>query len=337
MSEIDQLLSAFPRTQLMSGPTPIEQLAQVSDLLGFDVFVKRDDQTGLGFGGNKIRQLEFYLGEAQNCSADTILITGAVQSNFVRAAAAAAAKLGMQSVLQLENRVLDMGPAYAQSGNVFLSQILGAKLIHYPDGEDEVGADAALHAHAATLRSQGRTPFVIPLGMANPPIGALGYMACAQELLAQMPEFDAVVLASGSGLTHIGLLAGLRLAGCDAPVFGSCVRRDRWLQTQRLNSVAQNLANLLGSQELLASHDILTWDGALAPGYGRLNEASVSAMRTAARLEGMFLDPVYTAKSFAALQGLLKAGKLEPGMKVVFLHTGGLPALFGYQELLTAI
>jgi len=209
--------------------------------------VKRDDLTGLGFGGNKIRQLEFYLGKAQQEGADTLLITGAVQSNFVRAAAAAAASLGMHSVLQLEDRVAGMGSSYHQSGNVLLNKMLGASLLSYPQGEDEVGADNALRAHAVQLRGQGRKPFVIPLG--------------------------------------VNLLAGLRLAGCQATVFGSCVRRESHLQRTRLQTVAEHLAVLLHVESVVAADDIHTWDGALAPGYGQMNHASEVAIRTAARLE----------------------------------------------------
>jgi len=173
MSEIERVLSQYPRSQLLRTPTPLEPMPKVSAELGLNLYVKRDDLTSLGFGGNKIRQLEFYLGKAQQEGADTLLITGAVQSNFVRAAAAAAAKLGMHAVLQLEDRVSGMGSSYQQSGNVLLNKMLGASLLSYPQGEDEVGADNALHAHAALLRGQGRKPFVIPLGVNNAPLGGV--------------------------------------------------------------------------------------------------------------------------------------------------------------------
>lgn len=333
----NDILARFPRARLMSGQTPIERLDRLSDKLGIDLWLKRDDLTGLGFGGNKTRQLEFYFGEAQAQGADTILITGAVQSNYVRSAAAAAARLGMQSVLQLEERVPGMGPEYYSSGNVLLARILGAEHMSYPLGEDEAGADAALHARADQLAKNGRTPYVIHLGLHHPPLGALGYVACGQELCAQMDDFDAVVVPSGSGATHGGLLMGVRLCGNTAPVFGICVRRNAEMQHDRLSEVLKRLANLLDSDPKLVLGDIQVWDGALAPGYGKLGQKTIDALSLMAQTEGIFLDPVYTAKTFAGLLDLLHTGRIKPGQKVVMIHTGGLPAIFGYQnELLTA-
>ncbi|WP_170384080.1 D-cysteine desulfhydrase family protein [Ruegeria atlantica] len=329
-------LDRFPRAQLMSGPTPLERLDRLSAELGIDLWLKRDDLTGLGFGGNKTRQLEFYLGDALQQGADTILITGAVQSNFVRSAAAAAAKLGMQSVLQLEERVPDMGEAYYSSGNVLLAKILGAEHMSYPEGEDETGADAALHARAEELKSQGRTPYVIHLGLDHPPLGALGYVVAGQELCHQMSDFDAVIVPSGSGATHGGLLTGVALEESDSSVFGVCVRRDREQQTARMTTVLQKLADLLGidAEPLLNRINVL--DKALPPGYGKLSEMTRAALEKMARTEGIFLDPVYSAKTFAGLLHLVNTGEIQPGQKVVMLHTGGLPALFGYQNELAS-
>ncbi|MBL4749836.1 MAG: D-cysteine desulfhydrase family protein [Amylibacter sp.] len=328
---IKDRLKHFPRTRFVASETPLERLDRMSDHLGIDLWLKRDDLTGLGFGGNKVRQLEFYFGEALAQDADTILITGAVQSNFIRTAAAAAARLGLRSVLQLEERVPDMGAQYYTSGNVLLSKILGAELTSYPLGEDEVGADAALHKRADELRAKGRTPYVIHLGLNHPPLGALGYVACADELSCQIGDFDAAVVASGSGATHGGFLTGLRLAGHTAPVFGICVRRDRSQQNARMKTVLTKLAEMLDIDPTLTTNDIQTWDGALAPGYGKIGDQTRKTLTLMARTEGIFLDPVYTAKTFAGLLGLLKEGRIERGQKVVMLHTGGLPALFGYQ------
>lgn len=337
MDRIDKVLAGVARATLLAAPTPLEPLEQLSAGLGLNLWIKRDDLTGLGFGGNKIRQLEYYFGAALAEGADTVLITGAVQSNYVRCAAAAAAKLGMRAILQLEERVPGMGETYRRSGNVLLDHLLGAEIMAYPEGEDEAGADAALRARAEEERTRGRRPYVIPLGLNNPPRGALGYMRAAAELLAQDTEFDAVVVASGSGLTHAGLLAGLRLAGSGVPVWGACVRRDAAAQTARLGEVQNRLADLLGLPQVYAPEDIRLWDGALAPGYGRLGPAAQEAMEMMARQEGLFLDPVYTAKSFAAVPGLLRDGMLQPGMRVLYLHTGGLPALFAYEPELTGI
>ncbi|MGB3178394.1 MAG: D-cysteine desulfhydrase family protein [Albidovulum sp.] len=329
---IEGLLEKFPRARLMTGVTPVERLERMSDLMGIDLWIKRDDLTGLGFGGNKTRQLEFYFGEALAQGADTVLITGAVQSNYVRSAAAAAARMGLKAVLQLEERVPDMGKLYYTSGNVLLAQILGAEHMSYPLGEDEAGADNALHERAKQLRADGRIPYVIHLGIDHPPLGALGYVSCGGELSEQISDFDAVVVPSGSGSTHAGLLTGLRLAGHAAGVHGICVRRGCEQQRARIDTVLRKLADMIGFDPALTLSDINVWDGALAPGYGRVGESTREALTLMARTEGVFLDPVYTAKTFAGLLGLLRDGTIEKGQKIVLLHTGGLPALFGYQE-----
>ncbi|WP_264211279.1 D-cysteine desulfhydrase family protein [Leisingera thetidis] len=334
MPRIDTLLSAFPRASLLSQPTPLERLDRLSMELEIDLWIKRDDLTGLSFGGNKTRQLEFYIGAARAAKADTILITGAVQSNFARTAAAAASKHGMQAVLQREERVPGMDPLYYSSGNIFLSEILGSETMSYPEGEDEAGADAALEARAAELRAAGRTPYIIPLGLGHPPLGALGYVQGGAELAAQIRGFDAAVVPSGSGATHGGFLTGVSLAGIAAPVFGICVRRDARQQKARLEQVTVELARLMGADRPFASEDILAWDGALAPGYGRAGPATREALQRMSAAEGILLDPVYSAKTFAGLLGLLEEGAIRKGQKVLLLHTGGLPALFAYQNAL---
>ncbi|WP_237212603.1 D-cysteine desulfhydrase family protein [Ruegeria lacuscaerulensis] len=319
----------------MSGATPLERLDRLSEELGIDLWLKRDDLTGLGFGGNKTRQLEFYFGDALAQGADTVLITGAVQSNFVRSAAAAAARLGMKAVLQLEERVPNMGPEYYKSGNVLLAKILGAEHMSYPVGEDEAGADAALHARADELKEQGRKPYVIHLGLNHPPLGALGYVAAGQELCKQMQDFDTAVVPSGSGATHGGLLTGIALSTVPAQVFGVCVRRDTENQRTRMTVVLQKLADMLSIDPGLLLEKIEVWDGALAPGYGQIGPKTQSALEKMAQTEGIFLDPVYSAKTFAGLLDIVREGQIKPGQKVVMIHTGGLPALFGYQNELT--
>ena len=327
----------FARAELLSAQTPIEPLARLSETLGVDLYVKRDDLAGLPFGGNKSRQLEYYLGAALAQRADTILITGAVQSNFVRTAASAAARLGLQTVVQLETRVSGMDAVYETSGNVLLSQIMGAEFMYYPEGEDEAGADAALRARADALKNEGRRPYVIPLALNIPPLGALGYVRAAHEILAQDSGFEYVVVASGSGLTHAGLLAGFKQAGSNATIIGSCVRRAKQIQSDRIATVLDNLATLAGTQLRATRNDIHIWDGALAPGYGHLGPVGTRAMQMMARSEGVMLDPVYTAKAFAAIPELVSEGTIPKGSRVLFVHTGGLAALFAYQTELQAL
>ncbi|MFK7751925.1 MAG: D-cysteine desulfhydrase family protein [Sedimentitalea sp.] len=331
------MLDPFPRATLLSGPTPLEHLPRLSEQLGVDLWIKRDDLAGVSMGGNKARQLEFYLGAALSAQADTVLITGAVQSNFVRTAAASAAKLGLKTIVQLEDRVPHTDATYGRSGNVLLSRILGAEVMHYPHGEDEAGADAALRARAEMLQEEGRRGYVIPLGLGNSPLGALGYMRAAEEILEQDPGFDTMVIPSGSGLTHVGLLAGLRANQCGADVIGSCVRRDASQQRARLTTVLEALHGLLGADTETTQQDIQLWDGALAPGYGQIGATAQQAMALLAQTEGLILDPVYTAKAFAAIPAMIESGEIAKGSRVLFVHTGGLPALFAYEPQLSQL
>ncbi len=330
------LLNTFARATLVPQPTPLHRLNRMSDHLGIDLWIKRDDLAGPSFGGNKARQLEFYLGAAQAQGADTILITGAVQSNFVRTAAACANALGMRAVVQLEDRVADMDDQYRHSGNVLLNQILGAEIITYPEGEDEAGADRALNDHADALRAKGRRPYVIHLGETHPPLGALGYMRAAEEVLAQDAGFDVMVVASGSGATHSGLLAGLRACGSPAQVIGSCVRRAADLQGPRIARLLGRIAQLVPDATPATQTDITVWDGALAPGYGQIGPPAKSAIESMARMEGLMLDPVYTAKVFAAVPALIADGTIAKGARVCFWHTGGLASFFAYETEIRA-
>ena len=301
------------------------------------MFVKRDDCTGLGFGGNKVRQLEFYLGAASESKADTILITGAVQSNYVRVAAAAARKLGMDIHIQLEDRVPRRDRAYRQSGNVLLDRILGATLHFYPQGEDEAGSDARLDAIAAKLQTQGRKTYVIYLGRKHPPLGALGYICAARELVDQARamrlKVGEVVVGSGSGHTHAGLLFGLRVLGSAARVTGICVRRSKREQGERIRDLCSRIAGLLGVTSPVGARDIYLIDEFVAPGYGLLNPPTIESIKLAARHEGLFLDPVYTGKVMAG--AIRRARSLGCDQNLVFLHTGGGPGIFGYEPLLT--
>ncbi len=327
----------MPRTRLVTGPTPLEPLSRLSEHLRIDLWIKRDDLTGLGGGGNKIRQLEYYFGAAQVQKADTILITGAVQSNYVRSAAAAAAKHGMEAILQLEDRVPGMDDSYSTSGNVFLSKLLGAEHMFYPEGEDEMGADRALHERAEQERAAGRRPYVIPLGLGNKPLGALGYMNAAREILEADRGFDVMVVPSGSGATHGGLLYGLRALGAGMPVHGVCVRRNAMEQAKRLRTLSGKVASLLEQENQIAPADIQVWEGALAPGYGRVGPKVRDAIALMARMEGLFLDPVYTGKTFAGLLDLVENGAIPSGARVLFIHTGGIPALYAYQDVLECL
>lgn len=329
MNIVDQL-TRFPRVALLSGVTPIEEAPRLGAALGLSLLIKRDDLTGLAFGGNKVRIVEYYFGAARAVGADTVLITGSIQSNYARVAAAAAAKLGIACHIQLEERLPDADASYRVSGNVLLDELLGAVIFSYPVGEDEAGADRALADRASHLSSEGHIPYIIPLGPENPPLGALGYVLAAQEIAAALDGVDAIVVGSGSGLTHAGLLFGLRALGIDVPVIGICVRRAATLQQARVGKHCAKLAHMLDVSPVVRPGDVRVSDVSLGLGYGRLEDRIYEAITLAARTEGLIVDPTYTGKVLAGLKLLAEAGEIKRGSRVMFIHTGGTPGLFGY-------
>ena len=328
-------LGTFERVELAQSATLLEPMARAGAELGIHLDVKRDDTLPLAAGGNKIRQLEYYFGQARAAGADTVLITGAVQSNFVRLCAAAANKVGWRPVVQLEDRVPKDDHAYMNSGNVLLLKLLGAEIHHFPVGEDEAAADANLDEIAKGLRAEGARPYVIHLGIDYLPFGALGYVVAAVETYLQCRAAkrwpDHVVVPSGSGLTHAGFLVGARAVGWDVLVHGVCVRRDADLQHARVLGRSREVADLLGGVAI-SDADIDVSDTVLAPGYGQLNDQVRAAISLAARSDAILLDPVYSGRTFAGLIDCVKTGKITLGDRVLFIHTGGLPALFAYES-----
>jgi len=333
-------LANHPRVELGLTRTAIEPLTTLGEELGIQLSVKRDDTLPLAMGGNKVRQLEYYFGPAEQAGADTVLITGAVQSNFVRLCAAAARKIGWHPVIQLEDRVPGTDETQQNSGNVLIDRLLGADIHHFGEGENEAAADANLDSIAEKLRGEGKRPYVIHLGTDHPPLGGLGYALCAAETFLQVKETeslpDHVVIPSGSGLTHGGFLAGARAIGWDVPIHGICVRRDIGQQGPRILQRANEIAAMLGHDHLISKADVNVDDTVFAPGYGQLNNEVVEALRMAASREALLLDPVYTGRGMAGLVSQARRGVIEPDHKVLFLHTGGLPGLFAYEEKLRA-
>lgn len=333
-------LETYPTVDLGLDVSALEALPRLGAELGISLFAKRDDTSALAMGGNKVRQLEYYLGPAKLNDADTVLITGAVQSNFVRLCAAAAAKLGWQAVVQLEDRVPKDDAIYNASGNVLLNHLLGAEIHYFDQGENEAAADANLDRMALELSKKGRRPYVVHLGIDHPPIGGLGYSYCAAECFSQLqaaPQMpDHVVIPSGSGLTHAGFLAGARACGWDVPVHGICVRRDATAQHARILRRVQELDVMLGGADRVSPADVLVDDAVLSPGYGRLNDQVMNAISMTARLEGVLLDPVYSGRTMAGLFSLIARGVIKKGETVLFIHTGGSPSIFAYQNDLMA-
>ena len=330
------LLTRFPRVPLAHLPTRLEHLPRLSEHLdGPDIWVKRDDCTGLATGGNKTRKLEFSMGEAMEQGADTIITVGAVQSNHVRQTAAAACKLGLKCEVLLEHRVGDPSDLYLTSGNVLLDRIFGANIREYDKGTD---FDAAMEAIADEIRANGGTPYVVPGGASNP-VGALGYVGCGEELLQQCGEqgieFDHVVTATGSAGTHAGLAVGLRASGSDLPMLGIGVNAPQDVQEERVYKLAVETAELVGKPGCVVREDIIADCNYIGPGYGVPTAAMNEAVLMLARLEGLLFDPVYSGKALAGMIDYIRKGRLAKGSNIVFLHTGGAAGLFAYADKLT--
>ncbi|MCI3131230.1 D-cysteine desulfhydrase [Phenylobacterium aquaticum] len=327
-------LARFPRARFAHLPTPLEPMPRLSEALGGPrLFVKRDDCTGLAGGGNKTRKLEFLLGAALEAGADTLVTQGAVQSNHVRQTAAAAARFGLKCEVILEERVPTNAVDYTASGNVLLDRLLGAKLRNVAAGSD---MNAALESVAEEVRAAGGKPYVIPGGGSNP-IGALGYVDCAIELVAQANAqglvIDRIVTATGSAGTHAGLVAGLALIGADIPVLGIGVRAPKETQEANVHKLAVQTAALLGHEERVTREMTVADCDYVGAGYGLVDEAVIDGLKLVARTEALLLDPVYTGKAMKGLIALSRAGAFKDET-VVFLHTGGAQGLFGYHSVL---
>lgn len=326
-------LAKFPRLRITHGPTPLEPMKRLSEALGGpNLWIKRDDCTGLASGGNKTRKLEYLMAEAVQQGADTIITQGATQSNHARQTVAIAAKLGMQSHIILEDRTGYTFDDYKHSGNVFLDHLFGASISEVPVDTD---MNAAMAQLADKLRSQGRRPYVIPGGGSNP-VGALGYVTCALELANQANEmgvaFDCLVHATGSAGTQAGLVVGLYGARTQIPVYGVGVRAPKPAQEERVYKLACDTAELLGVPGCVQREDVFANCDYVGPGYGKPTPGMIEAVKMFARLEGLLLDPVYSGKGAAGLIDLCRKGHFKKGQNVVFLHTGGSVGLYGYQH-----
>lgn len=323
-------LARFARIRLAHLPTPLEPLPRLSEELGLDLWIKRDDCTGLAGGGNKTRKLEFLLGAAFEEDADTLVTQGAVQSNHVRQTAAAAAAHGLACEIILEERTGSKATDYVGNGNVLLDRLFGATLRTVPGGTDMV---AELEKTAAEVRARGGKPYVIPGGGSNP-TGALGYVDCAREIVVQADEMDLevhrIVTATGSAGTHAGLVAGLAVMGADIPVLGIGVRAPKDKQEANVFKLAEETAALLGQPGRVTREQVVADCDYVGEGYGLIDQGVIDALTLAARLDGIVLDPVYSGKAMKGLIALARAGQFK-GETVVFLHTGGAQGLFGYQ------
>lgn len=326
-------LARIPRRRYTQGYTPIEHLPRLTEHLGGpNIYIKRDDLLGLTSGGNKTRKLEFLMADALARGADTIITVGAVQSNHCRLTLSAAVKEGLACHLLLEERVEGSYDENA-SGNNLLFRLLGAASITVAPG----GADltAGMEQLAEKVRSEGGKPYIVPGGGSNA-LGALGYVSCAEEVLAQTFEMslpiDHLVCSSGSGGTHAGLAAGFSANQSGIPITGISVRAKSGPQVTKLHQLANETGRLAGSQIEVPESAITVVDDYVGPGYSLPTDEMTAAIQTFARLEGILLDPVYTGKTAAGLIGLVQQGAFEKDSNVLFLHTGGSPAIYAYPD-----
>jgi L-cysteate sulfo-lyase len=333
MSDLSARLARFPRLGLAHLPTPLEPMKRLSaELGGPRLWVKREDCTGVGLGGNKLRKLDYVLSTAIEAGADTLVSGGVVQSNSQRQVAAAAAKLGLTCHLAVyHGRLAPPSPEYAQTGNALLNRLFGATLHDVPWNGDRNGAIEAL---AASLRAEGRKPFVVPYGVSNA-LGAVAYASTIAEIAHQSRELGfsphSIVHCTGSGATQAGLVVGAgialprtRIVGIDIDAEPERVRAD-------VLTYARGAAELLG--QTFDPADVEVVAGHAGPAYGVPHAATVDAIKAGASLEGFVLDPVYSGKGLAGLIALVRAGRWKKDDDVIFVHTGGAPALFAYRHL----
>ena len=328
-------LSRYPRLHFAHLPTPLEPMQRISEALGGpNLWIKRDDCTGLSSGGNKTRKLEFLMADAVEQKADTIITQGAIQSNHARQTCAIAAKLGLESHILLEDRTGYEDEAYAYNGNVLLDQLHGASISVRPGDSD---MNAEMEQLAMQLRDDGKNPYIIPGGGSNE-IGALGYVNAAFELTHQANErslhIDHLVHATGSAGTQAGLVLGMEAMNSGIPVYGVSVRAEKQKQEENVYGLVQRTAAYMGySPNLVEREKVVANSDYVGPGYGLPTDAMVEAVKMLAQYEGILLDPVYSGKGFSGLIDLVRKGHFKKGENVVFLHTGGSVSLFAYPNI----
>lgn len=327
-------LAKIPRRGYLQSPTPIEPLPNFSKALGdkVNIWIKRDDLLPGCAGGNKTRKLDFSFADALTEGADTIITCGAVQSNHCRLTASWAAKESMDCHLVLEERVEGSYHTDA-SGNNFLFQVLGTKSISVvPGGSDML---QAMQKVADKLSAEGKKPYIIPGGASNA-IGATGYVACAQELLQQLFEMslsiDHVVVPSGSAGTHAGMVTGFVGTSAQIPITGINVSRPKDVQEKIVHDLTLLTAQRVGVSQAIPRDSVTCFDDYVGPGYSRPTEGMIEAVKLLASTEAILLDPVYSGKTMAGCIDLIRKGHFEGCKDILFLHTGGSPALYAYLD-----
>ncbi len=322
------LTSKFPRVKLISLPTPLEYAPKLSEELGVKIYFKRDDVMELAFGGNKARKLEFLMADALRKGADTIITTGALCSNHARLTAAAARKLGLDIVLILRS----IGPKSVK-GNLLLDAILGADIRIFDVDREEI--PKIMNETAKELEEKGKKPYIIPGGGANA-IGSLGYLNASVEILHQLNErgitANYIVHSTGSGATQTGLALGFKAMNTNIKVIGIACGGDKRSISHAVKRLADETSKLTNLPLTLSYEDIIVYDEYTCGGYGIITKEVIEIIKRVARSEGVILDPTYTGKAMMGLINLIRKGEIPKGSTVIFLHTGGTPLVFQYED-----
>ena len=323
------MFDKFERIDLGHFPTRIEYLKNISDMLkGPQIFIKRDDCTGLATGGNKTRKLEFILPDAIKNNSDLIVTVGAIQSNHARQTAAACAKIGMKCLIVLEQRLDNAPESYMNSGNVFLNKVFGAEMILCPKDRDvKVFAEEIMEDR----KRDGYNPYFIPVGGSNR-LGELGYIECMREILENpnKDSFSHIVVATGSGGTHAGLVAGKTLYKSNTKIIGISIKDNKSNQEKRVLKLTQNSCEHISCNPP-REEDVIVFDDYVGPGYAMPTNGMRDALSLMATKEAILLDPVYTGKAFDGLINLVKKNYFNSSDRVLFIHTGGSAALPAFE------
>jgi D-cysteine desulfhydrase family pyridoxal phosphate-dependent enzyme len=324
-------IASLPRFTLATLPTPLDELPRLSQELGVRVVIKRDDLTGFAMGGNKARKLEFLVADALECKADMLVTGGGIQSNHIRTTAAAARKAGMDAVGVFFTS--PGGDGQEINGNLLLDHILDTQLVYAQADKHET--ELVIQRVCDDLRAKGRNPYLIPVG-GSTKLGVISYLIAVGELLEQLHtqniSLDAVVITTGSCGTHAGVLAGMKFYGAQIPVHGITVSRVREECLERIARLVNETGQFLEQEILIDPNDIIVHDAYLGEAYAKITPEARAAIQRVARLEGIFLDPVYTGKAMAGLIDLVERGTLAKGSTILFWHTGGAPGIFGFPN-----
>lgn len=324
---IQERLSAIAKIDLLHTATPLMKLNNISEYLGREIYIKRDDMTPLAMGGNKLRKLEFIIADALQKKAKVLVTAGAIQSNHVRQTAAIAAMYGLECVALLENPLQSGNSLFLNNGNKLLTDLFNTRCYFCEELTDPNMQMKAL------IESLGlENAYVVPVGGSNA-LGSLGYVSCALEIAQQKPQeidFAAVIVASGSAGTHAGLAMGLQAVLPQTPVIGVTVSRTVEQQQPKVERLQHEIGELLNIADF---PNVLLWDQYFSPGYGAPNNKGQQAIELLAQKEGILLDPVYTGKAMAGLIDNILKETIEGSQPLLFIHTGGSPVLFAYSEI----